>query len=137
MEGGSSQLCTFSYFTGHSTPIVFSWLLQGLTFKVCCKHHLLSWHEMMMYQIIFYKVLKFPLVVSLNFVMRHFLADIFHFSNIKDIIYSNNKKYSTILLLSTKITFISKEMLELSRKIFFCCINISLCTQKSLQIACR
>ena len=90
-----------------------------------------------MYQIIFYKVLKFPLAVSLNFVMRHFFADIFHFSDIKDIIYSNNKKYSTILLLSTKITFISKEMLELSRKIFFCCINISLCTQKSLQIACR
>ena len=59
---------------------------------------------MMMYQIIFYKVLKFPLAVSLNFVMRHFFADIFHFSDIKDIIYSNNKKYSTILLLSTKIT---------------------------------
>ena len=88
--------------------IVFSWLLQGLSFKVCCKHHLLSWHEMMMYQIIFYKVLKFPLVVRLNFVMRHFFADIFHFSDIKDIIYSNNKKYNTILLLSTKITFISK-----------------------------
>ena len=69
----------FSYITGHSTRIVFSWLLQGQSFKVCCKHHLLSWHEMMMYQIKFYKVLKFPLGVSLNFVMRHFFADIFTF----------------------------------------------------------
>ena len=41
--------------------------------------------------------------------MRHFLVDIFHFSNIKDIIYFSNKKYSTIFLLSTKITFLLKE----------------------------
>ena len=40
--------------------------------------------------------------------MRHFFADIFHFSNIKDIIYFANKKYNTIFLLSTMITFILK-----------------------------
>ena len=47
-------------------------------------------------------------IFSLKFTMRHFFADIFHFSNIKDIIYFANKKYNTIFLLSTMITFILK-----------------------------
>lgn len=53
--------------------------------------------------------LHFFAIFSTKFTMRHFLVDIFHFSNIKDIIYFSNKKYSTIFLLSTKITFLLKE----------------------------